>query len=81
MSFHLYCTSIGLSTLGKKSWFMNENKQQTNCTPTDRWSIWFAQDVFRLPLGDLREKVSRQCCGQRVSLINKVKLGLLPGNS
>ena len=35
--------------LGKRSWFMNENKQQTNCTfPTDIWSIWFAQVVFRL---------------------------------
>ena len=33
---------------------MKENKQQTNCTPTDIWSIWFAHVVFRLPLSDLR---------------------------
>ena len=35
----------------------------------------------RSVLGDLTEKVSRQRSGQRVSLFNQLKQGLLPGNS
>ena len=47
------------------------------------WDVYTFQsdDCLLILLGDLREKVSRQRSGQRVSLINQLKHGLLPGNS
>ena len=54
---------------------MNENKQKTNCTPTDIWSIWFAQVVFRLPLGDLREKSFKKALWPKGFFVQLSKTG------